>query len=81
MKFNQLISKRIRKLLNERNWTQYELAQRGGLSQSTLCCVLKNRWATIGSDTLLNICRGFDMPITEFFNDALFDFENIADDD
>ena len=81
MKFNQLIAKRIRKLLKERNWTQYKLAQRGGLSQATLCCVLKSRWDAITSETLLNICRGFDIPIAVFFDDPLFEFENIDDDD
>ena len=81
MKFNQLISKRIRKLLKERNWTQYKLAQRGGLPQSTLCCILKNRWNTICSETLLNVCRGFDIPITQFFDDPMFEFENIDDND
>ncbi len=81
MKFNQLISKRTRKLLKARKWTQYQLAQRGGLSLSTLCCALKCKTKTITAETLLNICRGFDLTPYEFFNDEIFNLENIADED
>ena len=81
MKFNQLISKRTRRLLKARHWTQYELAQRSAVPHSTLCHVLKCKSKTLTAETLLNICRGFDMRLADFFNDELFEPENISDDD
>ncbi|MBQ3221296.1 MAG: helix-turn-helix transcriptional regulator [Clostridia bacterium] len=80
MKFNQLIAKRTRNLLRSRNWTQYRLAQRGALPLSTLSHVLKCKSDTLTLETLLNICRGFDITLFEFFDDELFTSENISDD-
>lgn len=81
MKFNQLISKRTRQLLKARDWSQYELSQHSAIPLSTLSHVLKCKSKTLTVETLLNICRGFDMRVADFFNDELFDPENIADDD
>ncbi|MBQ9113919.1 MAG: helix-turn-helix transcriptional regulator [Clostridia bacterium] len=80
MKFNQLIAKRTTNLLKSRGWTQYQLAQRSALPLSTLSHVLKCKSEAISSETLLNICRGFDMPVFDFFNDSIFSPENISDD-
>lgn len=80
MKFNQLISKRISQLLRMHGWTQYQLAQRSALPLSTLSHVLKCKSKALSSETLLNICRGFDISVFEFFNDTLFIPENISDD-
>ena len=80
MKFNQLIAKRIKKLLKERKWTQYKLAQRGALPLSTLSHVIKCKSETLTMETFLNICRGFDLSVLAFFNDTMFDPENISDD-
>lgn len=81
MKFNQLIAKRIRQLLKAYGWTCYQLATRSAIACSTLSCVINCKCNTIMAETLLNICRGFDIPLEEFFNDAMFSFENIADND
>ncbi len=29
--------------------------------------------------TLLNLCRGLNISLTDFFDDALFSFENLSD--
>ncbi|MBQ8291588.1 MAG: helix-turn-helix transcriptional regulator [Clostridia bacterium] len=81
MKFNQLISQRTKRLLKARHWTQYHLAQRGALSLSTLSTVLNCKTKTVTMETVLNICRGFDMRVADFFDTDIFDPENIADDD
>lgn len=80
MTLNQLIAKRTKKLLKERQWTQYKLSQQSGVPKSTLSHTLKSKSNNLKTDTLLNICRGFDITLFEFFNDTLFDPENIADD-
>ena len=80
MQMNQLISKRIRKLIKERKWTNYHLARRAGIPCSTLYYTLGVKGETIKITTLLNICRGFEITMNEFFNDEMFELENIADD-
>ncbi|MBQ7912893.1 MAG: helix-turn-helix transcriptional regulator [Clostridia bacterium] len=81
MKLKQLISLRTRRLLKERAWTQYKLASRGAIPFSTLSYTLNNHGKSIRMETILNICRGFDISLSDFFNDSLFAPENIADDD
>lgn len=81
MMLPKLIAKRIKKLLKERNWTKYELAIRSGLPFSTLYYTLSAKGDDIKSATLLNICRGFDIDLCDFFNDDSFRLANIADDD
>ena len=80
MQMNELISKRIRNLIKERNWTNYHLARRAGIPCSTLYYALGAKGETIKMTTLLNICRGFEITINDFFDDEMFELENIADD-
>ena len=80
MKINQLISKRTKHLMKERNWTQYQLAQRSALPLSTVSHVLACKSKTLTLETLLNICRGFNMDLPDFF-DKSFTLANISDDD
>ena len=77
--FHELIAKRIRRLLKARHWTQYKLSQRSAIPQSTISYILKGKGKFLSSETLLNICRGFDIRIVDFFDDELFEPENIAD--
>ena len=81
MKMTQRIAKRTRRLLKERQWTQYKLARQAAVPISTLHHVIHGRSNNIKIETLLSICRGFEISLTEFFNDALFLPENIPDND
>lgn len=57
---------RIKKLMNERGWTIYELVKRSGLAQTTLANMWKrNTGPTIPS--LRAICDGFGITLTQFF--------------
>lgn len=79
MQLSQLIAKRIKALLRQRNWTRYELARRAAIPCSTLYYTLSGTNGSTQSETLINICRGFDITLFEFFNDPMFELENIAD--
>ena len=80
MNFLSLISLRVRNLLKANLWSQYDLSQRSGIPNSTLSTVLKEKCKGGNSETLLNICRGFDIRIKDFFDDEMFEPENILDD-
>ena len=60
---------RLRKLLDERGWTEYRLARASGLSDSTIKNIFKrNTQPTI--DTLEAICRELGITLSQFFADG-----------
>lgn len=60
--------KRIRELMDERQWTEYQLAKKSGLSRSTVSNMFKrNNMPTFS--TLESICDAFNMTVTRFFMD------------
>ena len=57
----------ITRLRLERNWSEYQLAQHSGLSQSTISTwYRKNQIPTI--QTLEKICFGFGITLSQFFS-------------
>ncbi|MBC8535993.1 helix-turn-helix domain-containing protein [Feifania hominis] len=60
------VLKEITRLRLERGWTEYELAKRSGLSQSTISTwYRKDQIPTIQS--LEKICNGFGLTLSQFF--------------
>lgn len=53
-------------LLKARNWTEYRLAKKCGLSESTLANVFR-RNTTPSIPTLEAICKGFGITLSQFF--------------
>lgn len=60
---------RIRKLMEERNWTEYRLSIASGLSQSTVANIF-NRNTTPSVATLESICQAFGVTLAQFFADG-----------
>lgn len=59
-------NERLRKMLNDRGWTEYRLARTCGLSQSTITNIFKRN--TVPSvATLESICKGFGITLSQFF--------------
>ena len=59
---------RITQLRLDRGWTEYELAKRSGLPQSTISTwYSRNMLPTVAS--LESICRGFGITMSQFFLD------------
>ena len=81
MKLKKLIALRTRNILQERAWSQYKLAMRSAIPFSTLSYTLNDHGKSITMETVLNICRGLDISLKDFFNDELFNPENIEDND
>lgn len=60
------ILEKITQLRLERNWTEYQLAERSGLTQSTISSwYRKNMLPTIPS--LERICEAFGITLSQFF--------------
>lgn len=60
--------RRIRELMEGRNWTEGELAKASGLSYSTVFDIV-NRGSVPQVKTLDKLCRGFGMSLSEFFRE------------
>lgn len=68
------VLEKIRKFRIERNWTEYQLAEKSELPQSTISSwYRKNQIPTIPS--LEKICRAFGISLAQFFTD---DYAEIA---
>lgn len=77
MTLSKAIGERIKQLLNERQFSQYELYKRGGVPRSTVCDVINNNKKRVSTDTVYQICSTLGISLQEFFDDPLF--ENLDD--
>ena len=57
---------RLHQLLAERQWTEYRLARKSGLSDSTIKNIFK-RNSLPSIDTLEAICKAFGITLSQFF--------------
>lgn len=60
---------RLKKLLDDRGWTEYQLSKKCGLSQSTIGNIYR-RQTTPSIDTLEIICRAFGISLSQFFSEG-----------
>lgn len=79
MELNEILSRRIKQLLTDLHYTQYELFVRSAVSCSSISMILSCKVNDVHLSTILNICRGLNIKLSEFFDSELFDFENISD--
>ena len=60
------VQQRIIELMRERGWTEYRLAKKCGLSQSTIANIYR-RDTVPSIATLEVICNGFGITLSQFF--------------
>ncbi len=73
MKVNDAVKAKINKILFERNMTVNKLAVSSGLMQSTVDSILNGRSKNPTLGTISKICHGINMPLSEFFQDEVFE--------
>ena len=62
------VLERITSMRETRHWTEYQLAEKSGLTQSTISSwYRKNMYPSIPS--LIKICDAFDISLSQFFLD------------
>lgn len=62
------VNDKLRKLLKNRDWTEYKLSKYSGLSESTIGNVFSRN--TVPSiSTLEAICKAFGITLSQFFSD------------
>ena len=81
MTLSKAIIKRIRDLMHINNIENpYQLALKSGLDESVIRSVLTGRTKYPNIHTMFCISLGFNISLSEFYNDPLFDVCNIEDD-
>ncbi len=73
MKLSEAVGKRVEKLLNERNMTQYKLSKEGGIPRSTISVTVDGKYNTVKLDTVYQIAATLGISLKDFFDDPLFD--------
>lgn len=70
------VGKRIKQLLKERNMTTYRLEMETGILHTTISNVINGKNQSVNLKTLMQICQGLKISLSEFFSDPIFDFDN-----
>ena len=73
MTLTEAIGIRIKKLLEERGWTQYQLEKRGGVSRSTVNLIVNGHVRSAKLETIYQIAATLGISMAEFFNDPIFE--------
>lgn len=79
MELIEVVSERMKALLEAYDYSQYMLFLKSGVPRSTISMILNCRVTDVRLSTLYNFCRGFELPIRDFFDYELFDFQFVAE--
>ena len=79
MTLAEAIKIRIKNLCIEKNMNVNQLGIKSGINPTTIRSSLSQPYSTPNILTLYYICIGFNISIKDFFDDNLFDIENIDD--
>ena len=74
---NQAVSMRLSELLEEHGMTQYQLFAKSGVPKSTINNIIHCAYDSVKLRIIHEICQGFQISITEFFQSPLFDEVNL----
>ena len=73
MRLSDVIRKRIKYYLKEKNMNVWKLCKMSGIPCSTISTFMSGKTELLKIDTLLHICEGFNITLKEFFSDEMFD--------
>ena len=72
MTVNDAVAKRVSKLLQEKNMSQYRLEQESGIQHGSMQCIMNGRNKTVTLSTVILLAKGFQMSLVEFLDDEVF---------
>lgn len=81
MKLVVAYAERIKRLMQERGMSVEEFAQKSKLPIEEVKCLLNSplECKDVDAERLVGVWRAFDMPLYDFFQDPLFDMDNLED--
>lgn len=72
MDFSDLIAKKLKEIMQEKNISIYKLENLSGVYSSTIAMFLTRKTKTIRLENLLFICEGLNTNLSDFFADERF---------
>lgn len=79
MHLNEAVAKRITQLCRERSVSVNKLSAMCGLRQSTVSNILNGNSKNPTITSIKKICDGVEISLSDFFNDALFEYYDEGD--
>ena len=72
MNISEAVAERILELCKQNNITVNKLSTISGVTQSTVNDIVNHKAKNIGIITIKKLCDGFDITITDFFDNDIF---------
>ena len=80
MQLSDAVQQRILNLCKERNISITKLSTNSGLPSSTVFSIFYGKSCSPKLSTILHMCEGLNIELTDFFDDPLFKDVNFEDD-
>lgn len=77
MNLNKAFAMRTSQLLTEKNISKYRLEKESGLTHSALRYIFNEVNTDVKFSTIVKVCDVLDISISEFFNNEIFDLQNL----
>lgn len=77
MNLNKAFAIRLSKILNERKISKYRLEKESGLTHSALRYIFNEINIDVKFSTIVKVCNALNITLTEFFDDKIFELENL----
>ena len=81
MTLNEAFAIRVKELLKKKKITQYKLCQDTGLYPSTMNYILHAKTKASNFKSMARIIRALGVPMSDFFNSPVFNFDNLEIED
>ena len=77
MKLSTAVARRISKILFEKQLSQYKLERKIAMPHNTMKTLMGERNNGVNLKTVMQIIKGLDMTPAQFFDDPLFESEEL----
>lgn len=77
MKLSTAVALRISNILREKNMSQYRLEKNIAMPHNTMKTLMGEKNNSVNLKTVMQIIRGVDMTTAEFFNDPIFENQEL----
>ena len=77
MKISTAVALRISKILQDRGLSQYKLEREIAMPHNTMKTLMGERNQSVNLKTVMQIIRGLGMTTAQFFDDPLFESEDL----
>ena len=77
MKLSTAVARRVSTILHERQLSQYKLEKMIGMPHNTMKTLMGERNSSVNLKTVMQIIKGLEMTPAQFFDDPIFEREDL----